>query len=94
MTVYVDQLFYWPNVSAEAKRRGHARKKWCHMFGDNEEELHVLAKRIGLKRAWFQNSKWPHYDLTESKRTLAIKHGARQVVSTKEMIKIRKEMEG
>jgi hypothetical protein len=34
--------------------------------------------RLGLKRAWFQDrSKYPHYDLTKSKRELAIKYGAR-----------------
>ncbi len=32
-----------------------------------EEELHEFAQRIGLQRAWFQNTghaaKHPHYDI-------------------------------
>ncbi len=27
-------------------------------------ELHSFARRIGLKREWFQNKRIPHYDLT------------------------------
>ncbi|QDT99870.1 DUF4031 domain-containing protein [Gimesia aquarii] len=52
----------------------------CHMFVDPETSLDVLhdfATRIGLMRDWFQNqSTIPHYDLTKSKRQLAIKKGA------------------
>lgn len=37
-----------------------------------------MAKRLGLKRVWFQsNSRTPHYDLVPSKRALAIKYGAK-----------------
>jgi hypothetical protein len=49
-----------------------------HVVGDNLEELHEFAKRIGLKLAWFQgHPKHPHYDIT-SKRILdqALKKGA------------------
>ena len=41
-----------------------------HMVAtENEEELHKFAKKIGLKREWFQQPKKPlmrhaHYDLT------------------------------
>ena len=51
---------------------------WCHMATDGDlEELHSFAKKIGLKRAWFQDHHCvPHYDLRPSKRTLAIKEGA------------------
>jgi len=52
----------------------------CHLFcdrADRLEELHSLAKRIGLKRSWFQgDSVLPHYDLTASKQREAIKAGA------------------
>lgn len=30
------------------------------------EELHAFAARIGLRRAWFQDHRIPHYDLTTS----------------------------
>lgn len=60
-------------------------KRWrynqaCHLFCDRPEsleELHKLAQQIGLRRSWFQsNSVLPHYDLTASKRSKAIKAGA------------------
>ena len=38
-------------------------------------ELHEMAARIGMTRAWFQGD---HYDLTPSRRELAVKHGARE----------------
>ena len=57
--------------------------KWnksCHLFADTVEELHVFAKRIGLKRAWFQDkNKLKHYDLNEIRRIIAVKYGAIQV---------------
>lgn len=51
----------------------------CHLFTDRVdrlEELHKFAKRIRLKRSWFQDSVLPHYDLTASKQRAAIKAGA------------------
>ncbi len=41
------------------------------------DELHALAKRIGLRRAWAQHlDRCPHYDLTPNKRAAAIRAGA------------------
>jgi hypothetical protein len=51
----------------------------CHLLADTEQELHKMAYKIGLKRAWFQPSppaSAPHYDLTESRRKEAIEAGA------------------
>ncbi len=75
MAVYVDELF---------STRSLKNAKWqynqsCHMKADTEEELHALAAKIGLRRAWCQHPDNPvkrHYDLTASKRALAIQHGA------------------
>lgn len=68
MSVYVDELF---TVNG---------KQWCHMATDSDiSELHEMARKIGLKRSWFQNKRGrnqPHYDLRPSKRMLAIKNGA------------------
>lgn len=68
MSVYVDAAIHpW---------RG---KKWCHLIADTEEELHAFAiGKLGLKRAWFQVKPEgiDHYDITESKRDVAIMHGA------------------
>jgi hypothetical protein len=47
------------------------------MTADTIEELHAMASKIGLKRSWFQPKKrFPHYDVSESKRLMAIRHGA------------------
>ncbi len=51
----------------------------CHMFADTLDELHAMADKIGLKRSWFQDKRTPHYDLSKSKRALAVKHGAIEI---------------
>lgn len=56
--------------------------KWSgggHMTCSDIDELHAMAARIGLRRAWFQDKSFPHYDLTKSKRALAIAAGAVEV---------------
>lgn len=72
MTVYVDDLFDYGN-----------RGVWCHMATDNfgdMNELHDMAKVIGLRREWFQDHPLhPHYDLIPSKRYLAVQAGAESV---------------
>lgn len=76
MAVYVDPIAAW------GRSKTWKWDKSCHMFTDpgNEDELHALAKRIGLKRAWFQEREdLPHYDLTEGKRFQAVKAGAVEV---------------
>lgn len=61
-----------------------------HLVSTDLEELHVFAKKIGLKRCWFQGTRrhrFPHYDLTTPhKSEVAIQSGAvfvtsRQLVS-------------
>ena len=65
-------------------------KRWCHMVSDtSEEELHEFAQKIGLKREWAQlrpEASAAHYDLTPTKRELAILLGAVEV-SSKELVK-------
>jgi hypothetical protein len=76
VTVYVDNvLIPW---------RGG---RWCHLTADTEPELHAFAQRLGLRREWFQtcHSKcttpcphW-HYDVTVTKRALALRLGAQEI---------------
>lgn len=76
MTVYVDPL-----MNHGWMLRGHVTAN-CHMFTDqlNLSELHEMAKRIGMKLAWFQGeASVPHYDLTGSRREAAIAAGAVEV---------------
>ena len=70
MTIYVDDMM------------PHRSGLWCHMMTDGDlEELHAMAERIGLQRRWFQKKdpRFPHYDLRESRRNLAIRYGAKAV---------------
>lgn len=67
MTIYVDQ---YP---------GTDWGKWTgggHLLGTDLAELHKFARLLGLKRAWFQDRTFPHYDLVRSKRKLALQNGA------------------
>lgn len=82
--IYVDGLLaHPPPADAQTRRAGAPHgHRWCHLFcnpGD-ERELHALAQRIGLKRAWFQAPKrprdLPHYDLTPPRRAAALDAGA------------------
>lgn len=70
MAVCVDEL---------KPRTGWRYKRSCHMFADSVDELHGIAEQIGLKREWFQDTRYPHYDLTAGKRKQAIKAGAGEV---------------
>lgn len=65
--IYVDDLQLHPG-----------KGRWCHMATDGPlEELHELARRLGLKPEWFQDHKrCPHYDLTPAKRVTAVRLGA------------------
>jgi hypothetical protein len=69
--VYVDRL----------PARGWGR--WnggAHMMANDLDALHAMADAIGLRRAWFQgDSTFAHYDLTASKRRLAVAAGAVEI---------------
>lgn len=70
---------------------------WCHMWADSLDELHAIASRIGLKRAWFQDRQhFPHYDLRPSKRRLAVNKGAIEATRKQmiEHLRANRESEG
>ena len=59
-----------------------------HMVANTLDELHRFARKIGLKRTWFQDKKHPHYDLTTQRMIdKAIINGA-VPVSSREIIRI------
>lgn len=72
--VYVDFLFLAVSRDPQARRVGQLNgHRWCHLWSDDVEALHAVAKRIGMKRQWFHDRPgFPHYDLTPGKRKLAV----------------------
>lgn len=66
--VYVD-AWEWP----------YGRMMMCHMLAERVEDLHTMADRIGVARRWFQNGRYPHYDICKSKRAMAVKLGAQEI---------------
>jgi Protein of unknown function (DUF4031) len=77
VTVYVDDM-------RRRARVGKLNAVWSHLLiGPEDEigELHEFARKLGLRREWFQGPPkhpWPrsHYDVTDSKRLKAIELGA------------------
>ncbi len=76
MTVYVDDMYKYP-----MGRFG--RMKMSHLTADTDEELHEMARKIGVARKWCQKEKlgkgYIHYDIAQSKRLLAIEFGAKPI---------------
>lgn len=70
MTVYVDDM-----------QASFGRMVMCHMIADTRAELDAMADRIGVARKWRQKSgkRGEHYDISQSKRALAVKHGAAEI---------------
>ena len=84
MAVYVDDMYRSP-----VGRFGHM--KMSHMAADTEQELLAMANRIGVEARHIQRDalgrRRPHFDVSKSKRALAVRHGAREVTQ-REMVKI------
>jgi hypothetical protein len=78
MSVYVDTLILHDLAGKSAQVQRVFKDGACHMFTDGPlEELHAMARKIGMKEAWFQDDKaLPHYDLNPMRRALAVQHGA------------------
>lgn len=85
MAVFVDQLrrydlSQYHGKDAEQARRIGARNghRWSHMMTDDPTyaELHAMARRIGMRRSWFQGD---HYDLTPGRRAKAVEYGAVEI---------------
>ena len=70
MTVYVDDMYQYPMGQ-------FGRMKMSHMVADTLDELHAMAQKIGIARRHFQDKhSGAHYDVSMSKRELAIEKGA------------------
>lgn len=57
------------------------RMLMSHMMADTTEELLDMVDRIGVQRKWIQRAGTPdeHFDISEGKRTLAVRNGAIEV---------------
>lgn len=67
------------SVYVDSARNGYGRMVMCHMIADSLDELHAMADAIGVARRWFQAAppaSFPHYDIAQSKRALAVECGA------------------
>lgn len=93
MIIKVDRLRVFRSKHTKVNEVGEKQNNmWCHLYvtpvtKENLLALHNFAKKIGLKKQWFQNNtkSLPHYDLVPTKRELAIKNGAKSV-EDKELI--------
>jgi hypothetical protein len=54
-------------------------RMWCHLTADHLDELHQFAAKLGLKRVWFQDKRYQHYDTVFFDK--AVKLGAKVVDS-------------
>ena len=72
MTVYVDDM----EAEYKPPHRPGIVYIMCHMIADTPEELHAMARKIGVDQRWYQGD---HYDITKSKRKLAVKAGAKEI---------------
>lgn len=71
MTVYVDDMKF-----------AYGRMVMCHMLADTDDELHLMAARIGVARRWWQSpekTSGSHYDIAQSKRAAAVQQGAVEI---------------
>jgi len=88
MGAYVDDLH--PVI----KSRNWPYDKACHLVADTVSELHVFARRLSLRRSWFQPGTLPHYDLTENKRKQALRLGALAITDKRLVEIIREQRKG
>jgi len=78
MPVYVDDAFIQATVPNGDRS---VRSRWCHLRADTTAELDAMAERIGLRQRWRQatGTVREHYDVTESRRAVAVATGAMEI---------------
>lgn len=77
-------MIYVDNYGVTAKVK-NIKSKWYHLVSipKNNKKLIEFAEKIGLKKEWIQkaDSLECHFDVTESKRKLAIENGAKPITA-------------
>lgn len=68
------------------------RMLMCHMIADSDDELILMAKKIGVNEKYHQFKGGPksHFDICKKKRQLAVSLGAKEV-SSKNIVEIIKQ---
>jgi len=84
MTTYVDDVRH--EYYGRGRAIGAARMVMCHMWADTLDELVAMVDKIGVQRKWIQgrpesigkakHASWVHFDISLSKKKLAIENGA------------------
>ena len=98
MNYYANWLLIWNRlmVYVDDMRAPYGRMIFCHMLADSDEELHAMADKIGVARRWHQEAGTyrSHYDISLTKRALAVQHGAVEITmrQTGEMMRHRRLM--
>lgn len=73
MSCYVDTVRQYPGA-------GLRFTDFCHLLGDDREELHLMADALAVPRRFFQEHPWRwHYDLPAHLRPDAVGLGALEV---------------
>ena len=80
MATYVDRATW------RKSKAGPRSPNYCHLTADTIDELHAMARLVGLKSG-FQRYSYPHYDLTETRRALAVGAGALEITSKQLLLK-------
>ena len=83
-------MIYVDNMRPVMRNRNWPYNHACHLVADSELELHTFARRLSLKRSWFQSNTLPHYDLTPNKRMQALRLGAIEITDKRLVEMIRK----
>lgn len=74
MTVYVDDMYMYDMGK-------FGRMKMSHMIADTHEELVSMARSIGVAEKWIQQrgTHQEHFDISMSRRMLAVRNGAVEI---------------
>jgi hypothetical protein len=54
----------------------HGNKRWSNLTADTDRELQRMAERLHVPVKSGGGEKYPHLDLDEHKRELALRYGA------------------
>ena len=76
MSVYVDDM-----------QARFGRMIMCHLWADTDAELLAMVDKIGVQRKWIQGhptlshgkhreASWVHFDISITKKEIALNHGA------------------